>query len=131
MNQDNAHKSMGFMRNCLESMEIAVHGDYSWRYSTAYHWLLWLKDQYCVYMVVCHQIWEQSIKLEPLIERYYVVFKEIEIPHEGPFCDLMWSDPEEVEYWAVNSRGAGYLFGAKVTKEFCRLNDLTLICRAH
>lgn len=57
--------------------------------------------------------------------------KQIEIPHEGPFCDLMWSDPEEVEYWAVNSRGAGYLFGAKVTKEFCRLNDLTLICRAH
>lgn len=43
----------------------------------------------------------------------------------------MWSDPEDIDHWAINSRGAGYLFGGKVTKEFCRINDLTLICRAH
>jgi serine/threonine-protein phosphatase 6 catalytic subunit len=43
----------------------------------------------------------------------------------------MWSDPEDIDHWAINSRGAGYLFGSKVTKEFCRINDLTLICRAH
>lgn len=30
-----------------------------------------------------------------------------EIPHEGPFCDLMWSDPEDIESWAVSPRGAG------------------------
>lgn len=24
-----------------------------------------------------------------------------EIPHEGPFCDLMWSDPEDIETWQV------------------------------
>lgn len=65
------------------------------------------------------------------IDQIRTIDRKIEIPHEGAFCDLMWSDPEEVEYWAVNSRGAGYLFGAKVTKEFCRINDLTLICRAH
>jgi serine/threonine-protein phosphatase 6 catalytic subunit len=43
----------------------------------------------------------------------------------------MWSDPEDIDHWAINSRGAGYLFGAKVTKEFCRINNLDLICRAH
>ena len=43
----------------------------------------------------------------------------------------MWSDPEDIDHWAINSRGAGYLFGAKVTKEFCRFNNLDLICRAH
>ena len=41
----------------------------------------------------------------------------MEIPHEGAFCDLVWSDPDEVENWAVSPRGAGWLFGKKVTEE--------------
>jgi len=55
----------------------------------------------------------------------------MEIPHEGPFCDLMWSDPEEIETWAMGPRGAGWLFGSKVTTEFNHINDLELIARAH
>jgi len=54
-----------------------------------------------------------------------------EIPHEGSFCDLMWSDPEDIETWAVSPRGAGWLFGSKVTSEFIQVNNLSLICRAH
>lgn len=54
-----------------------------------------------------------------------------EIPHEGAFCDLMWSDPEMIETWAVSPRGAGWYFGAKVTREFLQNNELDLICRAH
>ncbi|KAF7720752.1 Protein phosphatase methylesterase 1 [Apophysomyces ossiformis] len=54
-----------------------------------------------------------------------------EIPHEGSFCDLMWSDPEDIDTWAVSPRGAGWLFGGKVTSEFNHINDLTLIARAH
>jgi len=56
-----------------------------------------------------------------------------EVPHEGPFCDLMWSDPEDIEEesWVVSPRGAGYLFGSKVTSEFNHINRLELICRAH
>lgn len=42
---------------------------------------------------------------------------DTEIPHEGPYCDLMWSDPEEIMHWAVSPRGAGYLFGAKAASE--------------
>lgn len=45
-----------------------------------------------------------------------------EIPHEGPFCDLMWSDPEEIDTWAISPRGAGWLFGRKVTAEFNQIN---------
>ena len=54
-----------------------------------------------------------------------------EIPHEGPFCDMMWSDPEDIETWAVSPRGAGWLFGRRVTSEFNEINGLELICRAH
>lgn len=31
--------------------------------------------------------------------------------------DLMWSDPDEVDNWAVSPRGAGWLFGKLVTQE--------------
>lgn len=54
-----------------------------------------------------------------------------EIPHEGAFCDLMWSDPEDIETWQVSPRGAGWLFGSRVMEEFVRINDLSLVARAH
>jgi len=65
------------------------------------------------------------------IDQIRLIDRINEIPHEGPFSDLMWSDPEEIDTWAINSRGAGWLFGAKVTKEFVHLNGLELIARAH
>ncbi|GAB5031205.1 phytochrome-associated serine threonine protein phosphatase [Nannochloropsis oceanica] len=55
-----------------------------------------------------------------------------EIPHDGPFCDMMWSDPEDIiDPWVISPRGAGYLFGSKVTQAFNHVNGLELICRAH
>lgn len=55
-----------------------------------------------------------------------------EIPHEGAFCDMMWSDPEEIrDAWLISPRGAGYLFGSRVAEEFNHMNGLDLICRAH
>ena len=53
---------------------------------------------------------------------------------KGAFCDLVWSDPEErltSAPWQVSPRGAGFLFGARVTDEFARVNNLELIARAH
>ena len=55
-----------------------------------------------------------------------------EIPHEGAFCDLVWSDPEDISVaWQMSPRGAGYLFGNRVTEEFHHVNSLQLIARAH
>jgi len=54
-----------------------------------------------------------------------------EIPHEGDFCDLVWSDPDEIDTWQVSPRGAGWLFGTKVTNEFMNVNKLEMIARAH
>lgn len=51
------------------------------------------------------------------LDQIRVVARAQEIPHDGAFCDLVWSDPEEVETWAVSPRGAGWLFGDKVASE--------------
>jgi serine/threonine-protein phosphatase PPG1 len=55
-----------------------------------------------------------------------------EIPHEGPFADLMWSDPDEQNPgFTLSSRGAGYMFGEDVVERFLELNGCTHIIRAH
>lgn len=65
------------------------------------------------------------------IDQMRVIERKVEIPHEGAFCDLMWSDPEDIETWSMSPRGAGWIFGSKVTEEFNHINGLSLICRAH
>ncbi|KAL4063876.1 Metallo-dependent phosphatase-like protein [Scleroderma citrinum] len=88
------------------------------------------------------------------LDQIRVLSRAQEIPHEGAFCDLMWSDPDDIDNWAVSPRGAGWLFGATVTREvrpatvlasvlcvysydaiwchqFNHVNSLTLIARAH
>ncbi|EGR29832.1 ser thr protein phosphatase family protein, putative [Ichthyophthirius multifiliis] len=65
------------------------------------------------------------------IDQIRMIDRKMEIPHDGPFCDLMWSDPEDITTWAINTRGAGWLFGSQVTKEFNELNELDLVARAH
>lgn len=46
-------------------------------------------------------------------------------------CDLLWSDPEDIDGWGLSPRGAGYLFGGDVVAKFNRMNGISLICRAH
>ncbi|TIC07361.1 Metallo-dependent phosphatase [Wallemia mellicola] len=65
------------------------------------------------------------------LDQIRVIARAQEIPHDGPFCDLMWSDPDDVEHWSISPRGAGWLFGSKVTKEFNHINGLDMIARAH
>jgi len=65
------------------------------------------------------------------LDQIRTIPRQQEIPHEGPFCDLMWSDPEEIETWQISPRGAGWLFGSKVTTEFVNINNLKLLCRSH
>ena len=72
--------------------------------------------------------------LSPLIstvDQIRLINRKQEIPHEGAYCDLMWSDPDDIEAWIMSARGAGYVFGWKVVNEFNRINGLDLICRAH
>lgn len=55
----------------------------------------------------------------------------IEVPHEGPMCDILWSDPDDRCGWGISPRGAGYTFGQDVSETFNHTNGLKLIGRAH
>ncbi|KAG6690604.1 hypothetical protein I3842_10G023900 [Carya illinoinensis] len=54
-----------------------------------------------------------------------------EVPHEGPMCDLLWSDPDDRCGWGISPRGAGYTFGQDISEQFNNTNSLKLIARAH
>lgn len=84
-----------------------------------------------------------------------------EVPHEGPMCDLLWSDPDDRCGWGISPRGAGYTFGQvnlrrqpiilhltlrifttefyepfllflqDISEQFNHSNNLKLIARAH
>ena len=53
------------------------------------------------------------------------------MPHEGPMCDLLWSDPDDRCGWGISPRGAGYTFGQDISEAFNHNNGLTLVARAH
>lgn len=65
------------------------------------------------------------------LDQIRVIDRKQEVPHEGAMCDLLWSDPEEIDGWGLSPRGAGYLFGGDIVSKFNRVNNVTLICRAH
>lgn len=81
------------------------------------------------------------------LDQIRTIVRPQEVPSSGGFCDLLWSDPEDMKgtEWMVsiqllaskanesktNPRGAGWLFGELPTNKFNSLNALTLIARAH
>ena len=56
------------------------------------------------------------------LDQIRTIDRNQEIPHKGAFCDLVWSDPEELDTgvglgckaWNISPRGAGWLFGKQV-----------------
>lgn len=65
------------------------------------------------------------------LDQIRAIDRKQEVPHDGPMCDLLWSDPEDAQGWGVSPRGAGYLFGSDVVQQFNTANDIDMICRAH
>ena len=60
-----------------------------------------------------------------------------EVPHEGPMCDLLWSDPAKAMTpsdkgkWLPNDRGISYVFDEVLLERFLKHFKLDLVVRAH
>ena len=54
-----------------------------------------------------------------------------EVPHAGPMCDLLWSDPDDHGGWGTSPLRAGYTFGQDISETFNHANGLTLVSCAH
>ncbi|SCU94873.1 LAME_0F09714g1_1 [Lachancea meyersii CBS 8951] len=52
-------------------------------------------------------------------------------PREGPFMELLWSDPQAAKGLGPSERGLGHSFGPDVTANFLARNKLHKIFRSH
>jgi len=70
---------------------------------------------------------KDGVKVEDLkkIDRFR------EPPEEGPFCEMLWSDPCAELGRHPSKRGVGVAFGADITKRFLADNNLELVVRSH
>lgn len=59
------------------------------------------------------------------------IARPTDIPEQGLLCDLLWSDPDNVQGWCTNDRGVSFTFGSDIVENFCDKHDIDLICRAH
>eukprot|EP00210_Caulerpa_lentillifera_P006559 g6264.t1 len=99
-----------------------------WRYCTE------IFDYMSLAAVIDNRVFCVHGGLSPVIQtldQVRTIDRKQEVPHEGPMCDLLWSDPEEIEGWGISPRGAGYLFGWDITKTFNHENNIDFIARAH
>lgn len=114
----------GFYDECLRK-----YGSVNvWRYCTE------IFDYLSLSAIIEDKIFTVHGGLSPSIntlDQIRVIDRKQEVPHDGAMCDLMWSDPEEIDGWGLSPRGAGYLFGGDVVAMFNERNDLDLIARAH
>jgi len=114
----------GFYDECLRKYESVN----VWRYCTE------IFDYLSLSAIIEDRIFCVHGGLSPHIttlDQIRAIDRKQEVPHDGPMCDLMWSDPEDIEGWGLSPRGAGYLFGGDVVAKWNQTNNLELIARAH
>ncbi|KAK0419401.1 hypothetical protein QR680_014125 [Steinernema hermaphroditum] len=128
------------LRGNHESRQITqVYGFYDEclrKYGTAKVWTYFtdLFDYLPITALVENEIFCLHGGLSPeahTLDTVRAIDRVVEVPHEGPMCDLLWSDPDDRMGFNLSPRGAGFVFGPDISKEFNHANGLKMISRAH
>ncbi|PHJ15759.1 serine threonine-protein phosphatase 4 catalytic subunit, partial [Cystoisospora suis] len=99
----------GFYDECLRKYGSST----VWRYCTE------VFDHLALAAIIDDRLFALHGGLSPAIssvDEIRSIDRKQEVPHEGPMCDLLWSDPEDMQGWGYSPRGAGYLFGGDIVK---------------
>eukprot|EP01084_Bolivina_argentea_P240536 404063_1 len=117
-------KVYGFYEECMRKY-VSVN---VWKYCTD------IFDYLPLCAVIKDRIFCVHAGLSPSIntlDQIRLMDRKQEIPHDGAMFDLLWNQPEDVEFWHKRRRGDGVLFGKSVVVEFCETNKLEQICCSH
>mmetsp|Transcript_20343 Transcript_20343/g.24393 ORF Transcript_20343/g.24393 Transcript_20343/m.24393 type:complete len:304 (-) Transcript_20343:922-1833(-) len=114
----------GFYDECLRKYGSAN----VWRYCTDIFDYLSLSALIDTRIFCVHGGLSPSINT---LDQIRTIDRKQEVPHDGAMCDLLWSDPDDIDGWGLSPRGAGYLFGGDVCTQFNQTNKVELIARAH
>lgn len=117
----------GFYQECLQR-----YGEDSQVYS----WFIDIFNLLPLACIINENLFAVHGGLSPSIEsvdQIRVLDRFRDVPTEGPFADLLWSDPgENIDSgFSISPRGAGYLFAEDVLSHFLHLNRLDHLTRAH
>ncbi|NWY51010.1 PP4C phosphatase, partial [Chionis minor] len=111
----------GFYDECLRKYgSVTV-----WRYCTE------IFDYLSLSAIIDGKIFCVHGGLSPSIQtldQIRTIDRKQEVPHDGPMCDLLWSDPEGK---VPHMRVAACPTCDDVVAQFNASNDIDMICRAH
>ena len=65
------------------------------------------------------------------INELFILQRNVDVLSSKILSDLLWSDPDDIEEFSLNSRGSGYIYGEKQLNNFLKLNNLEYLIRSH
>jgi hypothetical protein len=105
------HRHMDFTTSAKTNMVTQTCGDKFAGCSICCRLLVLSTTGSCAYTADCRPTCRHLIRLRAFVSSVCIrqtccstISRDQDVPHKGAFCDLLWSDPEEVDTWGISPR---------------------------